>query len=67
MSRRAARRTPQQQILISLAGPGAGFVLAALTAALVTALGGEFRLDCTDPPFFYARLTRVDAPRRCRS
>ena len=53
LSRRAARRTPQQQILISLAGPGAGFVLAALTAAWVTALGGEFRLDLTDPPFFY--------------
>ncbi|MHB8971177.1 MAG: site-2 protease family protein [Pirellulaceae bacterium] len=53
MYRRAARRTPQQQILISLAGPGAGFLLATLTAVLVTALGGEFRLDFTDPPFFY--------------
>lgn len=53
LSSRAVRRTPQQQVLISLAGPGAGFVLAALTAAWVTALGGEFRLDWTDPPFFY--------------
>lgn len=42
--RTAGRRTPQQQIVISLAGPGAGFVLASLTAALLVALGGRFWL-----------------------
>jgi Zn-dependent protease len=53
LQRGATRRTPQQQILISLAGPCAGFLLATLTAVLVTALQGEFWLDFTNPPFFY--------------
>lgn len=51
--RPAARHTPQQQILISLAGPAAGFVLASATVALLIALGGEFHFDLADPPFFY--------------
>ena len=33
--------TPNQQILISLAGPGAGFLLAGLVIAIVLALGGS--------------------------
>ncbi|MHB0956426.1 MAG: metalloprotease [Pirellulaceae bacterium] len=53
LSRRTVHHLPQQHVLISLAGPGAGFVLAALTAAWVMALGGEFRLDFANPPFFY--------------
>ena len=50
--RAAGRRTPQQQILISLAGPGAGFVLAGATVALLVSLGGQFQFDLTAPPFF---------------
>jgi membrane-associated protease RseP (regulator of RpoE activity) len=53
MPQRSGRRLPQQQILISLAGPGAGFVLAALTATVLVAMGGEFQLR-TVPPFFQA-------------
>jgi Zn-dependent protease len=53
MPQRSNRRLPQQQILISLAGPGAGFVLAALTATVLVAMGGEFQLS-TVPPFFEA-------------
>jgi Zn-dependent protease len=34
-------RTPNQQIFISLAGPGAGFVLAALVIAVVVVTGGS--------------------------
>ncbi|HSL29531.1 MAG TPA: site-2 protease family protein [Anaerolineales bacterium] len=33
--------TPNQHIFVSLAGPGAGFLLAALVIAVVTALGGS--------------------------
>jgi membrane-associated protease RseP (regulator of RpoE activity) len=53
MPQRSGRRSPQQQILISVAGPGAGFVLAALTATVLVAMGGEFQL-LTSPPFFQA-------------
>ncbi len=51
--RAAGRRTAQQQIVISLAGPSAGFLLASLTAALLVAQGGEFRLELSNLPFFY--------------
>ncbi len=51
--RAAARRTPQQQILICLAGPAAGFVLASATVALLILLGGRFQFDLADFPFFY--------------
>ena len=37
----AKRLTPHQQIVVSLAGPAAGFVLAALTVGVVLALGGR--------------------------
>lgn len=47
-----ARRTPTSNILISLAGPGAGFLLAGLTVALIYALGGEFRILPNHFPFF---------------
>lgn len=36
-------RSPQQQIIISFAGPLAGFLLAAITAAIVYLAGGEIR------------------------
>jgi stage IV sporulation protein FB len=49
----AARRAPRQQILISLAGPAAGFVLACATVGLLLSLGGEFRFDLSNLPFFY--------------
>lgn len=51
MPKQSSRRTPQQQIMISLAGPGAGFVLAALTATALVALGGEFHLVAAYPFF----------------
>ena len=53
MPKSSSRRTPQQQIMISLAGPGAGFVLAALTATVLVAMGGEFQL-ITSYPFYDA-------------
>lgn len=52
--RPAARCTPQQQIVISLAGPGAGFVLACATVGLLLSLGGQFRFDFSHLPFFYS-------------
>ncbi len=50
---RPARQTPANHIVISLAGPGAGFLLAALTVGLIFAIGGEFRFDLVDFPFFF--------------
>ncbi len=47
------RITPRDHILISLAGPGAGFLLAGLTVALIFALGGEFLIDPSSFPSFY--------------
>jgi Zn-dependent protease len=47
------RRTPQQQIVISAAGPAAGFVLAALVAGLVYALRGQVVAMGSPIPFFY--------------
>jgi stage IV sporulation protein FB len=52
--RRAAHRSPREQILISLAGPGAGFLLATLVVTWIYALGGEFYLEPKRPPFFYS-------------
>lgn len=43
-----ASRTPRNQIIISAAGPGAGFVLAALVAAIVYAMGGRVAVVRTD-------------------
>lgn len=47
-----ARLTPQRHILISLAGPGSGFLLAGLTVLLIFALGGKFWLTAQEFPFF---------------
>lgn len=47
------RRDARQQLLISLAGPGAGFLLAALTVLLLLALGGRFQIRLEGFPFFY--------------
>ncbi len=52
-----AHRTPNSNILISLAGPGAGFLLAGLTAAVIYALGGGLRMDPTGFPFFRFLVT----------
>ncbi len=52
-SSRSARQTPTSHILISLAGPAAGFLLAGLTVALIFAVGGEFHVDLADAPFFF--------------
>lgn len=63
--RSVSRRTQQQQILISLAGPGAGFVLASATAALVIALGGKFGFvfEREYAPLFYTWEPPPDASR----
>jgi stage IV sporulation protein FB len=50
--RSASRRTSPQQILISLAGPGAGFVLAVATIGVLIATGGRFEIDVSNFPFF---------------
>ena len=51
-----SRRTPGSQIMISLAGPGAEFVLAALCVAFIYALGGSFWIDSRAFPFFDYRI-----------
>ena len=51
---RRARIALREQILISLAGPGAGFLLATLAVTWIYALGGEFRLEPAQPPFFFS-------------
>lgn len=45
---RQRARSPQHQIIISAAGPAAGFALAALTAGFVYALGMEVVVDFRD-------------------
>ncbi|MFO7902423.1 MAG: site-2 protease family protein [Pirellulaceae bacterium] len=50
---RPARLTRFNHILISLAGPGAGFVMATLTVVLIYIIGGEFRIEPRNFPFFY--------------
>lgn len=47
------RRSAREQLLISLAGPGAGFLLAVLTVLLLVALGGQFSLRLESFPFFF--------------
>ncbi len=49
----SARPTPTSNILVSLAGPGAGFLLAGLTVALIYALGGEFHVALANAPLFF--------------
>jgi Zn-dependent protease len=51
-----ARMTPQRHILISIAGPGAGFLLAAVTVVMIYALGGQFVITSKGFPFFFADL-----------
>jgi Zn-dependent protease len=48
-------RTPAEQIIISFAGPAAGFLLAALVLVGIKAAGGELFLSAW-PPFVAARL-----------
>ncbi|MFW6168982.1 MAG: site-2 protease family protein [Planctomycetota bacterium] len=50
---RPATHTRLSHILISLAGPGAGFSLATLTVLLIYTIGGEFRITPERFPFFY--------------
>ena len=52
------QRTPKQQITISAAGPGAGFVLAAMVIALVYAGGGAVRFDPSGAGFISLQLER---------
>jgi membrane-associated protease RseP (regulator of RpoE activity) len=47
------RRSAREQFLISLAGPGAGFLLAALTVLLLLAMGGGFQIDLAGFPIFF--------------
>ncbi len=47
-----ARQTRLSHILISLAGPGAGFLLALLTIVLIYALGGSLFLNAESFPFY---------------
>jgi Zn-dependent protease len=51
-------RTPTEQIIISLAGPGAGFILAAFVIVGVFATGGQVRPFLSDEyiPGFHAAL-----------
>lgn len=52
-----SRPTRLNDILISLAGPGAGFLFAGLTVLSIYALGGEFSIEMSNFPFFfYAEL-----------
>ncbi len=55
---RQRARSPQQQIIISFAGPLAGFLLAAITAAIVYLAGGRIILDW----FVFIPLFFVDFP-----
>jgi Zn-dependent protease len=55
------RRSAREQFLVSLAGPGAGFLLAALTVLLLLALGGQFQIDLTSLPFFYRYAAPPDS------
>jgi len=55
-----ARRTHNDNILISVAGPAAGFLLAALTALLIVGLGGRFHLQLANFPFFYQFILPLD-------
>jgi membrane-associated protease RseP (regulator of RpoE activity) len=47
---RPAKQTPQRQILISFAGPAAGFLLAGLVLLSLFALGGACTLDLANYP-----------------
>ncbi len=49
---RPRQRTPNTQILISLAGPCAGFIFAAVIALIVVATGGKFEF-VGEFPFFW--------------
>ena len=54
---RPRRHTRLNDILISLAGPGAGFLLAGLTVLLIYAIGGRFQIEIRNfPLFFYAEF-----------
>lgn len=57
-------RTPHEQILISAAGPAAGFALAALVAVLVYVSGGTIETFWINNlvPFLYADYARVINP-----
>lgn len=52
----ASRLSTFQQIRVLLAGPGAGFLLAALTLAMVKLTGGEVRWQPRFPVFWTFRL-----------
>lgn len=47
---RPAKDSPNRQILISFAGPGAGFLLAGLVLLVIYALGGACTLNLSDYP-----------------
>ena len=48
-------RTSGSQILISAAGPGAGFILAGFVITMIYALGGTFHIDVRELPGWYVQ------------
>ncbi len=57
---RRSRLTPTHNIMISLAGPAAGFLLAVLTVLGIVALGGKVSFDLRSFPYFYYPVLPAD-------
>lgn len=53
---RRQARAPMEQVLIYAAGPGAGFLLAAIVVAVIVATGGQFRFEADFPIFWSYEL-----------
>lgn len=53
---RPLRLTRLNEILISLAGPGTGFLMASLTVLFIYTIGGEFRITLRNFPFYQPQL-----------
>lgn len=52
-----SRMTRLKHVLISLSGPGAGFLLAAITVLLIYLIGGEFHIRPENFPWFFQAIT----------